>query len=81
MVITLNSMVRREAYIGKLKPFIGKPLIKIITGIRRSGKPTVLKLLTEEVIKTGVKTSEILYFNFESFANSHLTSAKRQHIK
>lgn len=69
-------MVRREAYIEKLKPFIGKPLIKIITGIRRSGKSTVLKLLTEEVIKTGVKTSEILYFNFESFANSHLTSAK-----
>lgn len=69
-------MVRREAYIEKLKPFIGKPLIKIITGIRRSGKSTVLKLLTEEVIKTGVKTSEVLYFNFESFANSHLTSAK-----
>jgi len=69
-------MVRREAYIEKLKPFIGKPLIKIITGIRRSGKSTVLKLLTEEVINTGVKTSEILSFNFESFANSHLTSAK-----
>ena len=69
-------MVRREAYIEKLKHFIGKPIIKIITGIRRSGKSTVLKLLTEEVINTGVKTSEILSFNFESFANSHLTSAK-----
>lgn len=69
-------MVKRDAYIEKLKTFIGKPIIKIITGIRRSGKSTVLKLLTEEVIKTGVKTSEIIYFNFESFANSHLTSSK-----
>lgn len=69
-------MVKRDAYIEKLKTFIGKPIIKIITGIRRSGKSTVLKLLTEEVIKTGVHTSEIIYFNFESFANSHLTSSK-----
>lgn len=76
MVITLKNMVKRDAYIEKLKTFIGKPIIKIITGIRRSGKSTVLKLLTEEVIKTGVHTSEIIYFNFESFANSHLTSSK-----
>lgn len=69
-------MVKRDAYIEKLKTFIGKPIIKIITGIRRSGKSTVLKLLTEEVTKTGVHTSEIIYFNFESFANSHLTSSK-----
>lgn len=69
-------MINRNIYIQKLRLFIGKPQIKIITGIRRSGKSTVLKLLTEELIKTGVKASEILYLNFESFANSHLTSAK-----
>ncbi|EOZ93746.1 ATPase [Indibacter alkaliphilus LW1] len=69
-------MVNRNAYIEKLRLFIGKPQIKIITGIRRSGKSTVLKLLTEELIKTGVKDTEIIYLNFESFTNSHLTSAK-----
>ncbi|GHB23875.1 ATP-binding protein [Mongoliitalea lutea] len=69
-------MVSRTVYIEKLKTLIGKPQIKIITGIRRSGKSTVLKLLTNEIIKTGVNVSEIIYFNFESFANSHLTSAK-----
>lgn len=68
-------MINRNSYIEKLKAFIGKPQIKIITGIRRSGKSTVLKLLTNEIMKTGVKASEIIYLNFESFANSHLTSA------
>lgn len=69
-------MINRNIYIERLRLFIGKPHIKIITGIRRSGKSTVLKLLTEELIKTEVKASEIIYLNFESFANSHLTSAK-----
>ncbi|MEX2565663.1 MAG: ATP-binding protein [Cyclobacteriaceae bacterium] len=69
-------MIRRNNYIDKLKRFVGKPQIKIITGIRRSGKSTVLKLLTEELIQSGVKASQIIYINFESFANSNLTKAK-----
>ncbi|SHN07010.1 hypothetical protein SAMN04488057_10639 [Cyclobacterium lianum] len=68
-------MIRRNNYIDKLRRFIGKPQIKIITGIRRSGKSTVLKLLTEELIQSGVKASQITYINFESFANSNLTKA------
>lgn len=70
-------MIRRNNYIDQLKRFIGKPQIKIITGIRRSGKSTVLKLLTEELVQNGAKTSQILYINFESFANSNLTHGNR----
>jgi uncharacterized protein len=69
-------MIKRNAYINKLKKFIGKPQIKIITGIRRSGKSTVLRLLIDELIGCGVNQSHIIYLNFESFANSHLTQAK-----
>lgn len=69
-------MIKRNSYIDKLKKFIGKPQIKIITGIRRSGKSTVLKLLIEELIGSGVNQTHIIYLNFESFANSHLTQAK-----
>lgn len=69
-------MVKRNLYIDKLKKFVGKPQVKIISGIRRSGKSTVLRLLMEELSQRGVKQSQIIYLNFESFANSHLTQAK-----
>lgn len=69
-------MINRNLYIDKLKKFVGKPQVKIISGIRRSGKSTVLRLLMEELSQRGVKQSQIIYLNFESFANSHLTQAK-----
>lgn len=69
-------MIKRNLYIDKLKKFVGKPQVKIISGIRRSGKSTVLRLLMEELSQRGVKQSQIIYLNFESFANSHLTQAK-----
>ncbi|WP_077353045.1 ATP-binding protein [Algoriphagus sp. A40] len=68
-------MIKRDTYIDKLKKFIGKPQVKIITGIRRSGKSTVLRLLMDELTQGGVKQNHIIYLNFESFANSHLTHA------
>lgn len=69
-------MIKRNLYIDKLTKFIGKPQVKIISGIRRSGKSTVLRLLMEELSQRGVKQNQIIYLNFESFANSHLTQAK-----
>ncbi|MCR9084749.1 MAG: ATP-binding protein [Cyclobacteriaceae bacterium] len=69
-------MIKRNLYIDKLKKFIGKPQIKIITGIRRSGKSTVLRLLMNELTQIGVKEHQIIYLNFESFANAHLTQAQ-----
>jgi len=69
-------MILRNLYIDQLKKFIGKPQIKILTGIRRSGKSTVLKLLIEELRLRGIKDAQIMIINFESFANSHLTTAK-----
>ncbi len=41
-------MIERNTYIQQIVPFIDKPQVKIITGIRRSGKSFVLRLLLEE---------------------------------
>jgi len=68
-------MIYRKEYIEQLKKFIGKPQIKILTGIRRSGKSTVLKLLREELLAEGIDESQILTINFESFLNAELKSA------
>lgn len=66
-------MIFRATYIQTLQNFIDKPLIKVITGIRRSGKSTVLNLLGEELLRRGVKENQIIAINLESFAYSELT--------
>lgn len=70
-------MIQREIYLNKIIAFIDKPFIKVITGIRRSGKSTILRLLQEEISQRGVDDQQIILINFESFnfseiSNSHL---------
>lgn len=68
-------MILRLNYIETIKPFIDKPQIKIITGIRRSGKSTVLRLLKNELLSKGVQPEHIISINFESFSNLELLKA------
>lgn len=68
-------MIIRTTYINEIKTYIDKPLIKVITGIRRSGKSTVLKLLMNELRNNGVKEEQIIAINLESFNFNHLTNS------
>lgn len=68
-------MINRELYLNRIIEFIDKPFIKVITGIRRSGKSTVLMLLTSELQKRGISKEQIIYINFESFSFSHINNA------
>ncbi|MDX9789402.1 MAG: ATP-binding protein [Candidatus Kapabacteria bacterium] len=70
-------MILRPTYIDAIIPFIDKPQIKIITGIRRSGKSVVLRLLKEELLQRGVQEEQIITINFESFAFIELTKAQK----
>lgn len=70
-------MILRPTYIDAIIPFIDKPQIKIITGIRRSGKSFVLRLLKEELLQRGVQEEQIITINFESFAFIELTKAQK----
>lgn len=70
-------MILRPTYIDAIIPFIDKPQIKIITGIRRSGKSVVLRLLKEELLQRGVQEEQIITINFESFAFIELIQAQK----
>ncbi|MFV0269191.1 MAG: ATP-binding protein [Draconibacterium sp.] len=70
-------MIRRELYLNQLKAFIDKPFIKVISGIRRSGKSVLLMLLKEELLLNKVKEDQIIYINFESFEFSEISGAKQ----
>lgn len=69
-------MVKRNNYLGKLKTFINKEQIKILTGIRRSGKSSVLQLLRETLIERNVQSKQIIYINLESFKYSDIVNAQ-----
>ena len=68
-------MIKRNLYIDQLRDFIDKPQIKILTGIRRSGKSSVLLLLKEELLERQVPFDQILHINLESFTFSDLLNA------
>lgn len=55
----------REKYISKIKPFINKPVLKILTGMRRVGKSNLLHIIKDEILKDVADENKI-YINFEA---------------
>ena len=66
-------MIKRELYLKEIRNFIDKPVIKVITGMRRSGKSMILKLISKELLEKGTSPQNIIYINFESLMFSELT--------
>lgn len=53
-------MINRPDYIEALEPFIDKPLVKILAGVRRCGKSTIFEMLKEEFLRRGVSMDHII---------------------
>lgn len=70
-------MIKRDLYLDKIRPFIDKPFIKVITGIRRCGKSTILMMIKEEILDKGIDDSNIVYINFESMLYSDIDNSKK----
>ena len=58
-------MVKRELYLEKIYNFMGKDIIKIITGMRRCGKSYLFKLIIQELKKRGINDEDILLIDLE----------------
>lgn len=72
-------IIQRKEYIDKLIAFKDKKLIKIVTGVRRCGKSTLLKLYQEWLKKQGVSDNQIISINFEDLDFEELTDYKKLH--
>lgn len=73
----INSKLKtRPNYLKKLIGFKDTQPVKVITGIRRCGKSSLLKLMIEHLKQNGVLPSQILYVNFESFEYVEFNSTK-----
>jgi len=66
-------MITRETYLQKLRLLKDQNVIKVITGIRRSGKSTLLEAFKNELKASGVADRNISFLNFEERENLHLT--------
>jgi len=72
-------MIKREEYMSYIRPFIGNELIKVLTGLRRSGKSVMLDLIQQELAEQGVSDVQFIRYNFENMRNAHLCTAEALH--
>ncbi|MGF7011715.1 putative AAA+ superfamily ATPase [Lachnospiraceae bacterium PF1-21] len=70
-------VIRRTEYLNKLIAFREKKLIKIITGIRRCGKSTLLEIYQDWLLENGVKKEQIIAINFEDIDYEELCDYKK----
>ncbi len=57
--------LKRELYLSQIRPYFESDIIKVITGIRRSGKSVLLESIRDELIQNGIKGDHIIYLNLE----------------
>ena len=63
----------------RIRPFINGELVKVMTGIRRSGKSVMLELVKQELLEMGVRAEQFISINFEDMRYLHLCTAQVLH--
>jgi hypothetical protein len=72
-------MIERKKYLEQLVKFKDKDLIKVVTGLRRVGKSTLLKMFTEYLVKNSIERKRIISINFENMKYDHLKNIHSLH--
>lgn len=84
-MIDTHELKKRDLYLNKIIAFQDTEPVKVVTGIRRCGKSSLLKLMTLHLKENGVTDNQILEMNFESHAYKNMNSDSfyeyvKQHI-
>lgn len=69
-------MIYRSEYVERILAYRDTPFVKILTGVRRCGKSTILTMLRGEIEKSGVPQSRLLHYNFDSLEYEDMTAKK-----
>ena len=72
-------IVNRHIYMEALTPFIGQPLVKILSGIRRCGKSTIFEMLKEKLLDSGIKEENIICKRYTSMDMAENITAKQMY--
>ena len=73
-------MIERKTYLDQLSAWKDEKVIKVITGIRRCGKSTLLKQMQERMIKEGIIEDQIISINFDGLEDEALLDLSLIHI-
>ena len=69
-------MIERPLYTNKILSYLDTPFVKILTGVRRCGKSTIMKMVMNELQNRGIEKQRILYYNFDSLEHEDLKTSK-----
>ncbi len=61
----MKELIRRKEYLDKLLSYKDKDIIKVVTGLRRSGKSTLLEIFKNDLFKNGITSEQIQFYDFE----------------
>lgn len=78
-MISSHGLKKRDFYLNKLIGFQDMEPVKVVTGIRRCGKSSLLKLMILHLLDTGIASDQIIEMNFESFQFKKLTAEDLYH--
>lgn len=67
-------MIYRPMYLDKIMRYADTPFVKILTGVRRCGKSTILKMIMEELKKLGIPEERIVSYRFDSMEYEDMTA-------
>lgn len=67
--------LKRETYLEQIRPYYDSDIIKVITGVRRSGKSILLDTIKDELIENGVHGDHIIYLNLEDMDYDYIVDA------
>ena len=74
-----DFMIYRPDYIKAIKPFINQPIVKILCGVRRSGKSTIFEMIKDELKNQGIKDEQIIVRKYTEMDIPEDLSAKQMY--
>jgi predicted AAA+ superfamily ATPase len=73
------NLVDRPLYLDRIEPFMDAPVVKVLTGLRRSGKSRLLELVAQRLRNRGIPDGRIVHLNFDSLEWASIASAQALH--
>lgn len=76
IMVEVTVMIQRPTYVDRILSYKDTPFIKILTGVRRCGKSTILKMIVQRLREQGIPEERILQYQFDSLAYEEMKTAK-----
>ncbi len=68
-------LFKREKYLNKIRPFYNTDMIKVLTGIRRCGKSSLMQLIKKELAEFGIPDKDLIYLDLDKRGNKNIKTA------